>query len=265
VWQPDVNPTLSRVGVRILLVEDDVIIAELLTRVMQAEGYETRVAGSGAAARSSVDEWRPDLIILDLILPDEDGLFVCNSLKAQARVPILVCSGTRRSRDEFLSFKLGADDFISKPFDIYYLTARVEALLRRRAAVPEADPIAPPAEVLQVNDLVLDEAAQSATVAGQPILLTPLELRFLLVLARRPGVVVPRERLAQLVWGQPTTGGSRTVDVHAGRLRAKLAHAGPATPTIVSVRGFGYKLVPATPPGLPISSDSPSDAVIVQD
>src|SRR5579862_882867 len=117
----------------ILLVEDDAAIAFLLTDVLESTGYSVREAGTGAAARAMVEQRRPDLIILDLVLPDEDGLVLCSVLKNMANVPILICSATQRRRDAFLSLKLGADDFIAKPFDVYDLLARVEVLLRRAA------------------------------------------------------------------------------------------------------------------------------------
>jgi len=117
----------------ILLVEDDAAIAFMLTDVLESTGYAVTVAGTGAAARGQVESHTPDLIILDLVLPDEDGLVLCSVLKNMSGVPILICSGTQRRRDAFLSLKLGADDFIAKPFDVYDLLARVEVLLRRAA------------------------------------------------------------------------------------------------------------------------------------
>ena len=123
----------------ILLVEDDPGIANMLTDVLESTGYQVRQAPTGAAARAQVEQTRPDLIILDLVLPDEDGLVLCSVLKNMANVPILICSGTQRRRDAFLSLKLGADDFIAKPFDIYDLLARVEVLLRRAAQHHAAD------------------------------------------------------------------------------------------------------------------------------
>src|SRR6266851_3124798 len=117
----------------ILLVEDDTAIAYMMTDVLESSGYLVRVAATGASARAQVEQHAPDLIILDLVLPDEDGLVLCSVLKNVTGVPILICSGTQRRRDAFLSLKLGADDFIAKPFDVYDLLARVEVLLRRAA------------------------------------------------------------------------------------------------------------------------------------
>ena len=230
---------------KILLVEDDEAIARMLTDVLESAGYQVREAPTGAAARALVEQVRPDLIILDLVLPDEDGLVLCSVLKNMANVPILICSGTHRRRDAFLSLKLGADDFIAKPFDIYDLLARVEVLLRRAAQHHAAEPSVQPGPI-RIGDLLIDHSLHQVTLSGTVLQLTPTEYRLLTVLAARPGQVVPREALAKLVWGDPDTGASRTIDVHIGRLRVKLSQTGRNAPQIVSVRGFGYKIVSAT-------------------
>jgi two-component system response regulator MtrA len=245
VQQPKVDPSASGAAAKIVIVDSDPVVAELLGRMLGAEGYQTRSVATGASARAMLASWRPEMAIVELMLPDEDGLVLCHSMKAQARVSILVCSATRRARDEFLSLKLGADDFIAKPFDIYHLAARVEALLRRHAApLPPTATTAEP-ETLTLDELVINERGLTATLSGQSIPLTPIELRLLAALAQRAGEVVPRDRLAQMVWRQPTVGNSRTVDVHVGRLRAKLAKTSAAPPTITSIRGYGYKLTRA--------------------
>ena len=163
-------------------------------------------------------------------------------LKASSGAPILICSGTQRRRDAYLGLKLGADDFIAKPFDVFDLGARVEALLRRSAQQRVTEP-APARAPTRLGELVIDHASHEVLVAGVPLQLTPTEFRLLSVLASRPEQLVPRESLARLVWGDPDAGSSRTIDVHIGRLRTKLAQADPNAPQIVSVRGFGYKLV----------------------
>jgi two-component system response regulator MtrA len=220
-------------GSVILVVEDDAAVAYMLGDVLESSGYEIRHAPTGAAARALVEQEQPDLIILDLVLPDEDGLMLCSM--------ILICSGTQRRRDAFLGLKLGADDFISKPFDVYDLAARVEALLRRsqQQLADSAGARTP----TRIGDLVIDHGSHQVTVDGVALQLTPTEFRLLSVLARRPYQVVPRDSLAKLVWGDPDTGTSRTIDVHVGRLRVKLSQASRDAPQIVSVRGFGYKLV----------------------
>jgi DNA-binding response OmpR family regulator len=234
----------------ILLIEDDAAIAFMLTDVLESTGYTVAVAGTGAAARAQVEQHTPDLIILDLVLPDEDGLVLCSVLKNMAAVPILICSGTQRRRDAFLSLKLGADDFIAKPFDVYDLLARVEVLLRRSAQHHSSDP-SPQRGPIRIGDLQIDHALHQVTLGEVVLQLTPTEYRLLTVLAARPDQVVPRDALAKLVWGDPDTGTSRTIDVHIGRLRVKLAQAGRNAPQIISVRGFGYKIVSSSAPGPP--------------
>jgi DNA-binding response OmpR family regulator len=228
------------------VVEDDAAVAYMLTDILESTGYEVVVAGTGAAARAQVEQRRPDLIILDLILPDEDGLVLCNVLKGMVSAPILVCSGTQRRRDAFLSLKLGADDFIAKPFDVYDLLARVEVLLRRAAKRQAAEPAVQRGPI-RLGDLQIDHGTHLVTFGDFILRLTPTEYRLLTVLAARPEQVVPRESLARLVWGDPDTGTSRTIDVHIGRLRVKLTQAGRTAPHIISVRGFGYKIVNSGP------------------
>jgi two-component system alkaline phosphatase synthesis response regulator PhoP len=225
----------------ILLVEDDAAIAYLMTDVLESAGYQVREAATGAAARVMVGQRRPDLIILDLVLPDEDGLVLCSMLKNEANVPILICSGTQRRRDAFLSLKLGADDFIAKPFDVYDLLARVEVLLRRAAR--HDSEVNGGRGPIRIGELQIDHSLHQVTLAGYALQLTPTEYKLLTVLAARPDQVVPRDALAKLVWGDPDTGTSRTIDVHIGRLRVKLSQGGRVAPQIISVRGFGYKIV----------------------
>jgi DNA-binding response OmpR family regulator len=231
-----------RLRTTILLVEDDAAIAYMLSDVLESAGYIVRAAATGAAARALVEDVQPNLIILDLVLPDEDGLVLCSVLKQMSASPILICSGTQRRRDEFLSLKLGADDFIAKPFDVYDLLARVEVLLRR-AAQHRAGELAPARTPIRIGELFIDPSPHQVSLGGNTLQLTPTEYRLLSVLAARPDQVVPRDTLAKLVWGDPDTGTSRTIDVHIGRLRVKLAQGSPNAPQIVSVRGFGYKII----------------------
>ncbi len=239
---PDPADDLRTNRATILLVEDDPAIAFMLTDLLESTGYQVRAAATGAAARALVEQVAPDLIVLDLVLPDEDGLVLCSVLKTMANAPILICSGTHRRRDAFLSLKLGADDFIAKPFDVYDLLARVEVLLRRAAQRPSGESSAARGPI-RIGELHIDHSLHQVSLGGNLLQLTPTEYRLLTVLAARPDQVVPREALAKLVWGDPDTGTSRTIDVHIGRLRVKLGQGGRMAPQIISVRGFGYKIV----------------------
>lgn len=235
----------------ILLVEDDASVAAALTEVLELNGYTVWHVADGANARQAiVDKGQPDLIILDLILPDVDGLVLCSDLKAIAPVPIVICSATTRKRDTVLGLKLGADDFIPKPFDVYEFEARIEAVMRRSAqtrAAASAEPESAEAEnaaadVLRVGDLVVERSRHRVTLAGEPIQLTPIEYRLLTSLASRPDDVLSRDDLAQMVWGYQDASVGRTIDVHIRRLRVKLSSTATPPPPIISVRGFGYKI-----------------------
>jgi two-component system response regulator MtrA len=226
-----------------MLVEDDPAVAQTLTDALEAGGYRIWLAETGADAKTLLEQSRPDLVILDLMLPDIDGLVLCSGLKSIADIPIIICSATPQKRDAILGLKLGADDFIPKPFDIYELEARVEAVLRRTRQARAVEPAAPP-DHIRVGDLVIDRSRRRVTLGGEPIQLTPTEYRLVSALASRPDEILSRDELAQLVWGYQDASSGRTIDVHIRRLRVKLA-AGPVpAPPIVAVRGFGYKMAP---------------------
>jgi DNA-binding response OmpR family regulator len=169
-----------------------------------------------------------------------DGLVLCSGLKSIADVPIIICSATPQKRDAILGLKLGADDFIAKPFDIYELEARVEAVLRRVAAARTSEPSAAAPDHSRVGELVIDCLRRRVTLGGQPIQLTPTEYRLLAALASRPDEILSRN--AQLMWGYQDASSGRTIDVHIRRLRVKLGQGPVAAPAIAAVRGFGYKI-----------------------
>lgn len=213
----------------------------MLQELLEASGYRVWIAETGGDARSMLDESRPDLIILDLMLPDVDGLVLCADLKAQLEVPIIICSATTRKRDAILGLRLGADDFIAKPFDIYDLEARIEAVLRRAAQHQAAEPVAEP-DHYRVGDLVVDRSRRRVTLGGEELQLTPTEYRLLATLTSRPDEVFTRDELAQRVWGYQDASSGRAIDVHIRRLRVKLDSGPVPPPPIISVRGFGYKI-----------------------
>jgi two-component system, OmpR family, response regulator MtrA len=226
----------------ILVVEDDEAIAQMVVELLEADGYRVWSADSGRAAKAMLEEIRADLVILDLVLPDVDGLVLCTDIKAQYDLPIIICSATTRKRDAILGLRLGADDFVAKPFDAYDLEARVEAVLRRVAQRRETQPSAEP-DHYRIGDLVVDRYRRRVTLGGDELQLTPTEYRLLSALASRPDEVLTRDELAQLVWGYQDASSGRAIDVHIRRLRVKLDSAAVPPPPIISVRGFGYKIV----------------------
>jgi len=252
----------------ILLVDDDPSISGLVAQILQEEGYTVQAVTTGADAEGTIDRLRPDLVILDILLPDADGLMLCSRLLARWPAPIIMLSGSARESDRILSLRLGADDFIAKPFDTLELVARVQAVLRRaprEGGAPSASPLATArpawpsradypsmaagsgagklsAETLHIGELMIDSRRRTVTVAGQPVHLTPTENRLLTALAAEPERVFSRDELAGVLWGYDSLGESRAVDVHIRRLRAKLEPFGETAPPIITVRGFGYKL-----------------------
>jgi two-component system response regulator MtrA len=252
---------------RILVVEDEPHLSQLVTDVLEAEGYTVVAVGTGGEAEAVLDRVRPDLVLLDIMLPDADGLILCTQIQARWPAPVIMVSATKRERDRVLSLRLGADDFIAKPFDTLELVARVEAVLRRatggRAVEPAAswshalgafangnlDPREQPAEkgspIYRVGALAIDPRRRTVSVGGTLVHLTPTEHRLLTTLATEPERVFSRDELAEVIWGYDSLGESRAVDVHIRRLRAKLEPFGVEAPPIQTVRGFGYKLAAA--------------------
>jgi DNA-binding response OmpR family regulator len=224
----------------ILLVEDDPDIARSLTKALESSGYRVTVVDTGSEARSIMEHVRPDLILLDLMLPDTDGLVLTTAIKQLTNAPIIICSARQEQVDRVLGLKLGADDFVGKPFDLDELEARIQAVLRRASRVRET-PASPPDQI-QVNELSISQSRGTVTLAGQLVHLTPTEYRLLVALASRPDEVLSRETLGQLVWGYQDVGTGHLIDVHIGRLRLKLRRASESGPVIATVRGKGYTL-----------------------
>ena len=224
----------------ILLVEDDPATARSLSKALESSGYRVTAVDTGAEARSIIEHVRPDLILLDLMLPDTDGLVLTTALKNLTNSPIIICSARQEQVDRVLGLKLGADDFVAKPFDLDELEARIEAVLRRAQRVRDV-PASPPDQI-RVDELLISQSRGTVSIGGQAVHLTPTEYRLLVALATRPDEVLSRETLGQLVWGYQDLGTGHLIDVHIGRLRLKLRRASKAAPVIVTVRGKGYTL-----------------------
>ncbi|HLI26797.1 MAG TPA: response regulator transcription factor [Chloroflexota bacterium] len=219
---------------RILVVDDEKHIVQLVKLYLSNEGYQVDVATNGREALDKARQLRPDLIVLDLMLPEISGLEVCRQLRQESDVPIIMLTARDEAEDRVAGLELGADDYVTKPFNPRELAARVKAVLRRSTGLGASQ------RVLEVGDVRIDPDRHEVTVAGRRVDLRPKEFELLSVLARRPGVVFPRERLCQLVWGPDFFGDQRTVDVHITWLRDKLRGA---TARIETVWGVGYKLV----------------------
>jgi two-component system, OmpR family, alkaline phosphatase synthesis response regulator PhoP len=225
---------------RILLVEDNPDLAFGLRNNLEIEGYEIEMATDGQAALDHARALTLDLIILDLTLPVIDGYRVLRTIRGEGNtVPVLILSARGEEADKVLGFRLGADDYVTKPFSLLELLARVEAMLRRRGA---PDPANDETHLIRFGDVLVDRAAQRATRRGADVHLTHRELALLLALADRNGAVVGRMELLQEVWGHRAAVLSRTVDTHVMELRRKLEED-PANPRhIITVWKTGYRL-----------------------
>lgn len=246
---------------RILLVDDEPALLDAVGYTMRREGYEVIAVASGSDALEAARSGRPDLVVLDVMLPGMDGLQICRALRSESTVPILLLSAKGEEVDRVVGLELGADDYLSKPFAMRELLARVRAMLRRasmtapspvdthgggRVSVtlvpppPGREGVVPP---LTVGDLSIDPARRRATLCGRSLTLKPKEFDLLHYLVRHPGIVLSRDALLRRVWGYDYPVDTRTVDVHVRWLRQKIEDD-PARPRRVeTVRGFGYRFV----------------------
>ncbi|MCS7282549.1 MAG: response regulator transcription factor [Anaerolineae bacterium] len=227
----------------ILVVEDEPVLLETLEYNLKREGYQVLTAADGWTGVETFRREHPDLVILDLMLPDIDGFEVCRILRRESTVPILMLTARTDEVDKVVGLEVGADDYVTKPFSMRELLARVKALLRRERMLREelTTERAEGRKRLVFGDLVIDDASRTVYLRGKPIPLKPREYDLLLFLARHRGMVLSRELILERVWGWDFIGGSRTVDVHIRWLREKLEDD-PANPTrIVTVRGVGYR------------------------
>ncbi len=218
---------------RVLVVDDDASLAEMLTIVLRQEGFDPVVCPTGDAALAMFREHRPDVVLLDVMLPGLDGVDVCKQLRAESGVPIVMLTARGDTVDVVVGLESGADDYMVKPFKPKELVARIRARMRR------FDEPAP--EQITIGDLSIDVAGHDVRRGGESITLTPLEFDLLLCLARRPWQVFTREVLLEQVWGYRHAADTRLVNVHVQRLRSKIEHDPERPMIVVTVRGVGYK------------------------
>lgn len=218
---------------KVLLVDDEPNIIELAKLYLERDGYEVEAANTGQDALSKFVTAAPDIIILDLMLPDMDGFEICRRIRMKSDVPILMLTARTEGTDRVVGLELGADDYLIKPFDPRELVARIRAILRRYQSGLR------PSDAMEIGDVRIDTARHEVTIAGEPVYLRTKEFSLLVALAQNLGIVMTRDKLLESVWGFEYSGETRTVDVHINHLRDKLADSGA---TIETVRGMGYKM-----------------------
>jgi len=223
---------------RILVVEDEPSLVETISYNLHREGYEVHSERDGINGLRAAQQQLPDLVILDLMLPGMDGLDVCRQLRRTSSVPILILTARNDEVDKVVGLEMGADDYVTKPFSMRELMARVKAMLRRKTAAPAVAAQQP----LQYGAFTLDESRHEIRRQGTPLSLTPLEYNLLEFLLRNHGATFSRETLLEKVWGYDYAGDSRTVDVHVRSLREKIEDTPGAPRKLLTVRGVGYRL-----------------------
>jgi two-component system response regulator MtrA len=228
--------TMWGMKARVLVVDDDPALAEMLTIVLRGEGFDTAVVADGSRAMPALREFKPDLVLLDLMLPGMNGIDVCKAIRAESGVPVVMLTAKTDTVDIVLGLESGADDYVVKPFKPKELVARIRARLRRTEAEP--------AESLTIGDLSIDVPGHEVLREGVAIQLTPLEFDLLVALARKPRQVFTREVLLEQVWGYRHAADTRLVNVHVQRLRSKVERDPEHPEVVLTVRGVGYKAGP---------------------
>lgn len=226
---------------RVLVVDDEKLLVKGIKFNLENDGYQVDTAYDGAQALSMVKEQKYDIIILDLMLPEVDGLEVCRKIRENSNVPVIMLTAKSEGVDKLIGFEYGADDYVTKPFDILELKARIRAILRRAGSQPAADL---QDDQIKVGDLLIDTAQRSVFKNGRATVLTAKEFDLLVMLARNPGRVFSREGLLSVVWGEDYPGDIRTVDVHVRRLREKLETDDANPEYILTKWGVGYYFKP---------------------
>jgi DNA-binding response OmpR family regulator len=224
------------VSSKVLVVDDEMHIVELARLYLAREGYEVEGVGDGAQAMARFNQLKPDLVILDIMLPGTDGLTICKEIRKQSQVPIIMLTARDEITDKVVGLEVGADDYLTKPFHPQELVARAKALLRRARIEPDAP------KLIRAGKLEVDLERHEVRRGSAKVQLRPKEFDLLALLSRHPGRVFQRSELLDLVWGYDFPGYTRTVDVHVQQLREKLAAAGITDPSIQTVWGVGYRL-----------------------
>jgi DNA-binding response OmpR family regulator len=219
----------------ILVVDDEPIVREVVVSYLRREGYRTLEAGDGEAAKTLVERERPDLVVLDLMLPGTDGLSVCRWIRTRGSLPVIMLTARGEEADRIVGLELGADDYVTKPFSPRELAARVRTVLRRASPAPDA------AELLTFEDLEIDAGAREVRQAGELLRLTAREFDLLWFLASHPRRVFSRDQLMQRVWGYSSALDTGTVTVHIRRLREKIEADASRPQWLETVWGVGYR------------------------
>jgi DNA-binding response OmpR family regulator len=227
---------MGKVTSKVLVVDDEDHIVELARIYLTREGYEVEGVGDGSQALARFGQIKPDLVVLDIMLPGADGLEICKEIRKQSQVPIIMLTARDEVTDKVLGLEVGADDYLTKPFHPQELVARAKALLRRARIEPDAP------KMIRAGKLEVDLERHEVRHGQTKVQLRPKEFDLLALLSRHPGRVFQRSELLDLVWGYDFPGYTRTVDVHVQQLREKLAAAGVTDPSIQTVWGVGYRL-----------------------
>jgi two-component system, OmpR family, response regulator RegX3 len=230
---------VSENGQRILLVEDEESLAESIRYSLEREGYAVSVAGDGRMAIERFRADTPDLVILDLMLPEMSGLDVCRMIRENSTVPIVMVTAKDSEADKVTGLELGADDYVTKPFSVRELVSRIRAHLRRvrMQAPPKGD------EILTGGPVEMDVARHEVRIEGQPVAFPPKECELLQALLTRKGRLLTREHLIEEIWGYDYVGDTKTLDVHVKRIRQKIEDDPHEPRLLLTVRGLGYKFV----------------------
>jgi DNA-binding response OmpR family regulator len=221
---------------KVLVVDDEAHIVELARLYLTREGYEVEGVGDGSQALARFGQVKPDLVVLDIMLPGADGIAICKEIRKQSQVPIIMLTARDEVTDKVVGLEVGADDYLTKPFHPQELVARAKALLRRARIEPDAP------KLIRAGKLEVDLERHEVRHGQAKVQLRPKEFDLLALLARHPGRVFQRSELLDLVWGYDFPGYTRTVDVHVQQLREKLAAGGVTDPSIQTVWGVGYRL-----------------------